>query len=128
MSNDLDRTGSILAIDDDVNILKVLKLTLEDEGYSVLLATDGIYGMQLVKEHHPDLILLEMTMPGPTGYQVIQSIREYCSSPIIMITALHSEEATLKCLALGADDYVVKPFNPIEVVARIRAKLRRENS
>jgi len=127
MSNDVESIDSILVIDDDQSILGLLKATLERDGFNVLLAADGVYGMQQVKENTPDLVLLDITMPGPDGYQVIRSIREYCSIPIIMITGNHSAEATMRCLELGADDYITKPFRPTEVAARIRTKLRRKN-
>jgi len=101
---------------------------LEEEGFNVLMAADGVYGMQLVKENTPDLVLLDITMPGPDGYQVIQSIREYSPVPIIMVTSNHSVEATQRCLELGADDYVTKPFSPDEVVTRIQANFRRNKN
>jgi len=128
MSNESIGNRSILVIDDDSHILALLKETLEGDGFSVLLAADGIYGVQLVKEHKPDLVLLDITMPGPDGCQVIQSIREFSSIPIIMITGIHSTETIQQCLELGANDYVTKPFRPRELTARIQAKLKRVNN
>jgi len=128
MNNESVGNRSILVIDDDPHILALLKETLEGDGFGVLLADNGIYGTQLVREHKPDLVLLDITMPGPDGYQVIQSIREFSSIPIIMITGTHSAKVTEQCLGLGANDYVTKPFRPNELTARIRAKLRHANN
>jgi len=128
MTNNIERAKSILVIDDDPSVRKLLQTILEEGDFNVLLAADGIYGMQLVRETKPDLILLDINMPGPDGYQVIQSVRESGLTPIIMITGNHSVEATQRCFELGADDFVTKPFRPAEVIARIRAKLKHTNS
>ncbi|MFC1954876.1 response regulator transcription factor [Chloroflexota bacterium] len=128
MSNDIEKVKTILVIDDDSSILGLLQTILEGNDFNALLAADGVYGMQLVKENTPDLVLLDITMPGPDGYHVIQSIREFSSIPIIMITGNHTSEATQRCFELGANDYITKPFRPAEVVARIRTKLKRPNN
>jgi len=124
VSEDTTSSNSILVIDDDSSILKFLETVLEKEGFNVILAADGVYGMQLIKEDTPDLVLLDITMPGPDGYHILQSTREFCTVPIIMITGNHSNEAIKRCLELGANDFITKPFRPGEVVARIRSKLR----
>jgi len=120
----MESSKSILVIDDDPYILKFLKTVLEQESFIVHLASDGVYGLQLAKENVADLVLLDINMPGPDGYQVIQSIREHSSIPVIMLTGLHSVDTVKMCLDLGADDYLTKPFKPAELLARIRSKLR----
>ena len=92
--------------------------------FDVTTAADGVYGMQLLKETKVDLILLDILMPGPDGYQVLQSIRERSSVPIIMIAGIHGSDSVAKSLELGADDYITKPFNKAILLARIRSKLR----
>lgn len=119
------RTKSILVIDDDSFISQLIKNTLQPEGYDVILATDGVYGMKLMRDTKPDLVLLDIMMPGPDGYQVLKSIRKHSDVPVIMITAKLGVDSIKKAIDLGADDYLKKPFRPIELVARIHAKLRR---
>jgi DNA-binding response OmpR family regulator len=116
---------SILAIDDNPHILKLLERTLKPEGYHVIVAADGAYGMTLLKESKPDLVLLDIGMPGPDGYMVLERIRRCSDVPVIMLTGALGTESAQKCLNLGADDYVRKPFYPKELSARIRVKLRR---
>lgn len=116
---------SVLVIDDDPNVLKLLESTLSPEGYRVIVAADGAYGMALLNEDKPDLVLLDIGMPGPNGYEVLERIRACSAVPVIMLTGTLSTESVQKCLDLGADDYVRKPFSPRELVARIRAKLRK---
>ena len=125
MNSRIGRTKSILVIDDEPMVLQLLKKVLESEGYDVNLAADGAYGMALYREKKPDLVLLDIMMPGPNGYQVIESIRQDGGVPVIMITGKPDVDSLQKALTLGADDYVRKPFRPLELVARVRAKLRR---
>ena len=125
MSNELMGNKSILVIDDDQRMLRLVKALLEPEGFDVSTAADGVYGMQLLKETKVDLVLLDVLMPGLDGYQVLQSIREHSSVPIIMITGIKEKDSVIKSLNLGADDYVTKPFNKEELLARIRNKLKR---
>lgn len=115
---------SILAIDDDPNVLKLLESTLRPEGYQVIVAADGAYGMALLNEEKPDLVLLDIGMPGPDGYMVLERIRACSAVPVIMLSGDLDTASVQKCLNLGADDYVRKPFSPRELVARIRVKLR----
>jgi len=119
------RTKSILVIDDDSFISQLIKNTLQPEGYDVILAADGVYGMKLMRDTKPDLVLLDIMMPGLDGYQVLKSIRKHSNVPVIMITAKLGVDSIKKAIDLGADDYLKKPFRPIELVARIHAKLRR---
>ncbi len=125
MKNGVVSTMLILIIDDDSTILQLQKRILEEAGYDVILAADGVYGMELFEEKKPDLVLLDIDMPGPNGFQVLESIRQKSSVPVIMVTGIRQVDTIPKALILGADDFIMKPFRPSEFVARIRAKLRR---
>ena len=115
----------ILVVDDDHEILKMVNRLFELEGYDVITAADGKSAMALIKEREPDLIILDIMMPELNGFQVLDLVRQYSDTPIIMLTA-RSEMTTLhNALALGADDYIKKPFHTRELLARVRAKLRR---
>ncbi|UCG60737.1 MAG: response regulator transcription factor [Candidatus Zixiibacteriota bacterium] len=117
---------SILVIEDDVSILRGLKDNLEFEGYEVLTAADGQEGIVLALEKSPDLILLDIMLPGPSGYDICRRVKEQKPDlPIIMLTARSKEVDKIAGLDLGADDYVTKPFSTPELLARIRAALRR---
>jgi len=118
---------SIMVIDDDPLMLQLLKRTFEMEGYDAILAADGASAMMLMRDCKPDLIILDIMMPGPDGYMVLENIRQNYDIPVIMVTGKRDVTSLQKALALGADDYVRKPFYPKELVARIRAKLRRAN-
>ena len=125
MKNSIAKTTSILVIEDDPYMLRLLKRTLETEGYDVYLAADGVYGMSVLRETRPDLVLLDIMMPGPDGYQVLDSIRHYSEVPVIMVTAKTEVDSVKNALSMGADDYIRKPFRPQELVARVKTKLRR---
>jgi len=116
---------TILVIEDNQDMLQLLKRILEPEGYRVILGVDGACGMTLLREAKPDLVLLDIMMPGPDGLVTLSSIREYSNVPVIMVTAKRETETLQRAIDLGADDYVKKPFRPDELLARIRAKLRR---
>ncbi len=124
MSNELMGNKSILVIDDDQRTLSLLKAFLEPEGFDVITAADGVSGMKLLRESKVDLVLLDVMMPGLDGYQVLQSIREHNSVPVIMVTGITDKASTIKFLELGADDYVTKPFIEEELIARIQNKLK----
>ena len=115
----------ILVIDDDVNICDMLKLYLENDGYEVKTANDGADGVSCFKMYEPDLVLLDIMMPKKDGWQVCREIREVSSKPIIMITAKGEVFDKVLGLELGADDFIVKPFEMKELSARIKAVLRR---
>lgn len=117
--------NTILVVDDDKNICELLRLYLEKEGYAVTLAYDGQQGLSKFRENVPDLILLDVMMPNMDGWQVCREIRKTSQCPIIMLTAKSETIDKVLGLELGADDYVVKPFDSKEVVARIKAILRR---
>ena len=115
----------ILVIDDDVNICELLRVYLVNEGYEVISANDGAAGVASFKVNEPDLVLLDVMMPKKDGYQVCREIREVSSRPIIMITAKGEVFDKVLGLELGADDFLVKPFDMKELSARIKAVLRR---
>jgi len=125
LQDDITKTRTILIIDDEPDMLHLLERILTAEGYQVKLATDGIYGISILREEEPDLVLLDIMMPGPDGFTVIGRIREYSNVPIIMITGKRDMETIKKTIDLGADDFVKKPFRPAELVARVKTKLRR---
>ena len=117
--------GKILVADDDQNIAELLKLYLEKEGYTVVLAADGMEANEKFAAENPDIVLLDIMMPKLDGWQVCRDIRKKSNCPIIMITAKGETFDKVLGLELGADDYVTKPFDTKEVVARIKAVLRR---
>jgi DNA-binding response OmpR family regulator len=114
-----------MVVDDDQAILRLLKHTLEPEGFGVVTAADSRSTMALLEEHKPDLVILDIMMPGLNGFQVLDLIRQRSNIPVIMLTARCEVTSLNEALGLGADDYVRKPFGTGELLARIRAKLRR---
>ena len=121
----MKKCPNIMVVDDDPEMLRMLERTLELEGYSVAKAVDGSLALALLDGCKPDLVILDIMMPGLDGYQVLDSIRQRSDVPVVMLTAKCEVTALDKALALGADDYVRKPFRPLELVARVQAKLRR---
>ena len=121
-------TAKILVIEDEAPIVTLLSYNLEAEGYEVATATTGDEAMVVVKEEHPDLIILDWMMPGLSGIEICRQIRagaETRALPVIMLTARGEEADRLRGLATGADDYMVKPFSVAELLARVKALLRR---
>lgn len=119
------QNGKILVVDDDRNICELLRLYVEKEGFQVILAYDGKSALGLNETENPDLILLDIMLPELDGWQVCREVRKKSKVPIIMLTAKGEVFDKVLGLELGADDYVVKPFEAKEVVARIKAVLRR---
>ena len=117
--------GKILVADDDKNICELIRLYLEKEGYTTIIANDGMEAVEKFTTESPDLILLDVMMPKLDGWQVCREVRQKSNVPIIMITAKGETFDKVLGLELGADDYVVKPFDTKEIVARIKAVLRR---
>jgi DNA-binding response OmpR family regulator len=115
----------VLVVDDDVKTVELVKLYLNRDGYRVLTAYDGIEALRLAREGHPDLIVLDLMLPGIDGLKVCHTLRDESDVPIIMLTARTTDHDKLTGLDLGADDYVTKPFSPRELAARVRAVLRR---
>lgn len=117
----------ILVVDDDKNICELLSLYLKNDGYNVVFAYDGSEAVTKAREEKPNLIVLDVMMPIINGWEACKLIRQFTDVPIIMLTALDSLENKVQGLNIGADDYIVKPFEPVEVVARINAHLRRQD-
>ncbi len=115
----------IMVVDDDINICEILRLYLVKEGFTVILAYDGKTAVSLFESENPDLVLLDIMLPEIDGWQVCREIRKKSDCPIIMLTAKGEVFDKVLGLELGADDYVVKPFDTKEVVARVKAVLRR---
>jgi len=115
----------VLIVDDDVKTVELVKLYLDRDGYRLLTAYDGVEALRLAREGHPDLIVLDLMLPGIDGLEVCRTLRAESDVPIIMLTARTTDEDKLTGLGLGADDYVTKPFSPRELAARVRAVLRR---
>ncbi|MBN2239938.1 MAG: response regulator transcription factor [Dehalococcoidales bacterium] len=115
----------ILVVDDDAKIVELVKMYLARDGYKVITAFDGTSALQLTRESRPDLIVLDLMLPGINGLDICRTLRSESDVPIIMLTALSTDDDRLAGLDLGADDYVTKPFSPRELAARVRAVLRR---
>ena len=115
----------ILVVDDDPNISRLEQLYLEKEGYEVKVAADGNEAIESFRKLPPDLVLLDVMLPGTDGYEVLNAIRKSGSIPVIMVTAKGETFDKVLCLELGADDYIVKPFDGKEMIARVKAVLRR---
>ncbi len=117
--------GKILVADDETNIVQLLRLYLREAGYEVVAAHDGREALERFRSDIPDLVLLDIMMPELGGFEVCQEIRKTSDVPVIMLTARSDDVDKIVGLEMGADDYVTKPFNPREVVARVKANLRR---
>ena len=120
--------SKVLVVDDDKNICELLKLYLVKEGYQVVFAYDGSEAVTKAKEEEPNIIVLDVMMPIINGWEACKLIRQFSNVPIIMLTALDTVENKVQGLNIGADDYIIKPFEPVEVIARINAHLRREQN
>jgi len=115
----------ILVVDDDVKTVELVKLYLNRDGYHVLTAYDGNEALELARQSHPDLIVLDLMLPGCDGLEICHQLKNESDVPIIMLTARTTEDDKLTGLDSGADDYMTKPFSPRELAARVRAVLRR---
>lgn len=120
-------TAKILVVEDEQLIAEMIQFNLEKQGYEVYVAPDGILAVQKVEQVKPDLILLDIMLPGLNGFEVCRQVRKNHNTPIIMLTAKETESDKVQGLNLGADDYITKPFNPQELLARVNAQLRRAN-
>ncbi|WP_339230853.1 response regulator YycF [Oceanobacillus sp. FSL K6-2867] len=116
----------ILVVDDEQPIADILKFNLEKEGYQVIIANDGDTAIELAESENPDLILLDIMLPNKDGNEVLREVRKTQTMPVIMLTAKDSEIDKVLGLELGADDYVTKPFSNRELIARVKANLRRQ--
>ena len=119
------RKASVLVVDDDVRMLRMMQHILELEGFQVLTASDGEAALSMMDRESPCLVLLDIKMPGMDGYTICRRIREFSQIPIIMVTAMARDEERIQGLDAGADDYITKPFAANELMARVRAVLRR---
>jgi two-component system alkaline phosphatase synthesis response regulator PhoP len=116
---------TILVVDDAPNIVELLRLYLEGAGFTTLVANDGPTALELHRVHRPDLVILDLMLPGMDGFEVCRAIRRESDTPVLMLTARTDDVDAIVGLELGADDYVTKPFNPRALVARVKAILRR---
>jgi DNA-binding response OmpR family regulator len=116
---------SILVVEDEPSICEVVGLYLKRAGYQVAMVDDGHKAIRQIEEQMPDLLILDVMLPGMNGYDVIRWLRDRSDTPVIMLTARREEADRIAGLEMGADDYVVKPFSPQELVSRVRAVLRR---
>jgi DNA-binding response OmpR family regulator len=116
---------TILAADDDPQLLRLMSRNLQLEGYEVLAASDGQQALEQIEQHSPDLVLLDVMMPRMDGFTVTHKVREFSAVPIIIVTARGQDQDKVRGLDLGADDYLTKPFSIDELLARVRAVLRR---
>ena len=120
--------GTILVIDDEKDLIELVRYNLEKEGFDVVGAADGKAGLEVAREHRPDLILLDLMMPGLDGLEVCRRLRadgRTAGIPVILLTAKATEADRVVGLEMGADDYITKPFSPRELVARVKTRLRR---
>jgi two-component system KDP operon response regulator KdpE len=115
----------LLVVDDEAGILRLMKLELSAQGFRVITANDGESAIAMAEEHRPDAILLDIMMPGASGLEAMRRLRERSNVPVLLVTARDKDTDKIRGLELGADDYIVKPFNPDELGARVRAVLRR---
>src|SRR2546429_9837205 len=115
----------ILIIEDEANIVQLIRLYLEQANFTVISASDGVSGLELHAREHPDLVILDLMLPGLDGMEVCRRIRTWASTPILMLTARSGEGDRIASLVHGADDYLVKPFSPRQLVIRRQALLLR---
>lgn len=117
----------IMVVDNEMEIIQLLRLYLSREGFQVVWTTDSTKALALAQEEKPDLVLLDIVMPGLTGIEVCNKIREHFDVPILFISCKDDDTDKVLGLSIGGDDYITKPFSPAEVVARVKAHLRRRN-
>ncbi|MDK2931581.1 MAG: two-component system, OmpR family, response regulator [Bacillota bacterium] len=117
----------ILVVDDEAPILELVRFNLEKEGFAVITASDGEDGLRRARSEAPDLVILDLMLPGIDGIEVCQQLRRETNVPVLMLTAKTEEFDRVLGLSVGADDYVTKPFSPRELVARVKAQLRRRD-
>ncbi|MGI5987012.1 MAG: response regulator transcription factor [Dysosmobacter sp.] len=117
--------ASILIAEDDADIRDLLRLYLEGEGFQVLEAGDGATALRIAREQSPSMAILDIMMPEMNGFELTRALRKYSNIPILILSAKSQDNDKILGLNLGADDYIAKPFNPVEIVARVKAQLRR---
>jgi len=119
------RKSRILIVDDDIGVVKSVRANLQARDWETVVAMDGVEALEAIGREQPDLVILDITMPRMDGFEVCRQVREWSRIPIIMLSARHDVEEKVKCLNMGADDYVTKPFGVNELAARVTAVLRR---
>lgn len=119
---------TVLIVDDEIQIRKLLTITLQSNGFRVVEATTGKEGLSIVAGHPPDLVLLDLGLPDENGHEILRHLREWYNNPVIIISVQSSEEDIVKALDNGANDYLTKPFRTGELLARIRSALRKASS
>ncbi len=124
-SNSNDGRTLVLAVDDEAGILRLIRLELSEQNFRVVVASDGDGAIRTFEQQRPDVVVLDIMLPDMSGLEVMRRRRERSNTPIILLTARDHDEDKVHGLELGADDYVVKPFNPQELTARVRAVMRR---
>ncbi len=120
--------AKILLVDDEPRVIQLVRANLTVEGYDVIVAEDGVMALQMLRAENPDLVILDLMLPKLDGYEVARRAREFAATPIIMLTARTSEVDLMRGFDIGADDYLTKPFSINELIARVRAVLRRSKS
>lgn len=120
-------TSTILVVDDDPAISEMIGIVLASEGFEAAFCPDGEHAIEVFNEANPDLVLLDLMLPGKDGIEVCREIRRLADTPVVMLTARSDTVDVVRGLEAGADDYMVKPFKPQELVARVRARLRRQD-
>lgn len=121
----MDRPVTVLVVDDEADIVSLMRDFLESEGYTVLTAVDGPSALEIMQSTQLDCVLLDVMMPGMTGFDLIRKVRETNEVPVLFLSARHEDYDKIRGLGLGADDYIVKSATPAEVIARVKAVLRR---
>ncbi len=121
----MERRPIILAVDDEDNILKLLETNLVIDGYEVITTNDGSLAVDCFDKYKPDLMILDLVMPGISGFEVLKKVREMSNIPVIMLTAMNDVLTIERALVNGADDYVTKPFNIRLLSARVKARIKR---
>ncbi len=125
-AHQLDPGITILVVDDEDEIVQFVQDTLEDEGYTVCTAFDGLQALKIARQHRPDLVILDIMLPRRDGFAVCKELREELDIPILFLSARQSDADKIQGFSVGADDYVMKPFSIKELVARVEAHLRRQ--
>jgi DNA-binding response OmpR family regulator len=119
--------GRVLVVEDESSVRELISFTLEAEGYEVVVAANAMEAFERLAQDHPDLVVLDLMMPAISGLEVLQHIRDNGTLPVLIVSALATEDHRVRGLQLGADDYLSKPFSPRELAARVQALLRRAN-
>ena len=122
------RSRLILVVDDEPRMIRFIRMNLELEGYQVVEAKNGLQALEQVRQHLPDLVIMDVMMPEMDGFETLRMLREISTVPVILLTVRSEEEDRIRGLELGADDYITKPFSPRELNSRVNAVLRRADA